>query len=506
MQTEVLVIGAGVSGLTAATLLAANGRDVTVIEQAPHPAPLMRRYQRGGLWCDAGLHYIGGLAGTDGLRLVWKLLGLKGEWPLQKMDADAFDNIQIGDAEPVAIPQGFDHVREALSTRFPESTPAIQHYMDRVQAEYCEAPFIGRKTRPDWFRPDEDSLVDHLLKLGAKDDLIKVLTAHGMMLHGVRPEITPLYLHNLVVGSFYQSAHILERGGDDIADDLTSACEKHGVRILCSTQAVAVEVGEYRNLIGVHIAYGNGESELVECGEIISTIHPARLMSMMPEGLIRRGRRRRLTEGPDTYSAVMAHFALNEIPNALRGKNHYFTLPSDGSTLNGGAILGVGPEQHDTAISVLLKAWENDPSIKDEPEGREICRMVTEAGGASHLKPEAQSRYDAYKERMGREAQEALIKRLPELAGKCQLLEVATPATFAHWTAMPNGALYGKAHTTLERNPTYRGPIANMQQAGQAIGLPGVVGAAISGAVAAGNLIGWDNLWAQVREIQEPQV
>ncbi len=505
MQTEVLVIGAGVSGLTAAALLGVNGRDVTVVEQAPHPAPLMRRYQRDGFWCDAGLHYIGGLAGPDGLRLVWKLLGLKGDWPLQAMDADAFDNIQIGDGEPAAIPQGFDRVGDALAAQFPESATAIQHYIQQVESDYCEAPFIGRKTRPDWFRPDEASLVDHLLNLGAKNDLIKVLTAHGTMLHGVRPELTPLYLHNLVVGSFYQSAHIFHRGGDDIADDLTTAAERHGVRVLCSTRAMQMEFGDYRDLRGVQISYGNGESELIECGEIISTIHPSRLLAMMPEGLIRRGRRRRLTEGPDTYSAVMAHFALDEIPENLRGKNHYFTRPADGSNLNGGAILGVGPDQNDTAVSVLLKAWENDPGIADDSDDREICRMVIEAGGASHLKPEAQSRYDAYKERMGQEAKDELVARFPALAGKCSLLEVATPATFARWTGVPNGALYGKAHTTIERNPAYRGPIAHMQQAGQAIGLPGIVGVAISGAVAAGNLIGWDNIWAQAREIQEQQ-
>ncbi len=53
-RQRVIVIGAGVGGLVAALLLAAEGLDVTVIERAAGPGGKMRRVEAGGLLLDAG--------------------------------------------------------------------------------------------------------------------------------------------------------------------------------------------------------------------------------------------------------------------------------------------------------------------------------------------------------------------------------------------------------------------------------------------------------------------
>ena len=55
MQREkVIVIGAGVGGLTSAALLAARGLDVTVIEAAAAPGGKMRQVNSGGALVDGG--------------------------------------------------------------------------------------------------------------------------------------------------------------------------------------------------------------------------------------------------------------------------------------------------------------------------------------------------------------------------------------------------------------------------------------------------------------------
>lgn len=53
-RQRVIVIGAGVGGLVAALLLAAEGFDVTVIERAAGPGGKMRQVEAGGLQLDAG--------------------------------------------------------------------------------------------------------------------------------------------------------------------------------------------------------------------------------------------------------------------------------------------------------------------------------------------------------------------------------------------------------------------------------------------------------------------
>ncbi|MHC4215283.1 MAG: phytoene desaturase family protein [Planctomycetota bacterium] len=57
MKYDDIVIGAGVSGLTAAILLAQNGRKVAIVEKSGKIAPTIRGFFRNGVYFDTGFHY-----------------------------------------------------------------------------------------------------------------------------------------------------------------------------------------------------------------------------------------------------------------------------------------------------------------------------------------------------------------------------------------------------------------------------------------------------------------
>ncbi|WP_026842265.1 FAD-dependent oxidoreductase [Citrifermentans bremense] len=65
MRYDFAVIGAGVSGITSALILAKHGRSVALLEKAPRTAPLLRGFSRQGVQFDTGFHYTGGNRGTD---------------------------------------------------------------------------------------------------------------------------------------------------------------------------------------------------------------------------------------------------------------------------------------------------------------------------------------------------------------------------------------------------------------------------------------------------------
>ena len=56
LDTEVVIIGAGLGGLTSAILLAEMGIKTTLIERSPVPGGLLRSYARQGVDCAVGLH------------------------------------------------------------------------------------------------------------------------------------------------------------------------------------------------------------------------------------------------------------------------------------------------------------------------------------------------------------------------------------------------------------------------------------------------------------------
>ncbi len=53
---KVLIIGAGIGGLSTGIILAGLGFDVTVFEKNRHPGGLLRSYPRDGMECGVGVH------------------------------------------------------------------------------------------------------------------------------------------------------------------------------------------------------------------------------------------------------------------------------------------------------------------------------------------------------------------------------------------------------------------------------------------------------------------
>ena len=84
---DAVVIGSGMGGLSAASLLAQNGRRVLVLEQHNVIGGLTQSYTRNGYRWTVGLHYIGevGSPATTTWKLFDKVTGGGVRWaPLPK--------------------------------------------------------------------------------------------------------------------------------------------------------------------------------------------------------------------------------------------------------------------------------------------------------------------------------------------------------------------------------------------------------------------------------------
>ncbi len=59
MSADAIVVGAGLSGLVDAILLAETGRRVLVLEQHTIPGGYLQQFTRRGTVFDVGFHYLG---------------------------------------------------------------------------------------------------------------------------------------------------------------------------------------------------------------------------------------------------------------------------------------------------------------------------------------------------------------------------------------------------------------------------------------------------------------
>ena len=118
--TDVLVIGSGVGGLTAAIILLKTGCRVTVVEKNPLPGGLMRSYQRDGIDCPVGVHYLGALAKGQPLRRMFDYLGVTSRIPVERMGSNGVIDRYIFNDFIFDLPEGISDFAANLLRAFPE--------------------------------------------------------------------------------------------------------------------------------------------------------------------------------------------------------------------------------------------------------------------------------------------------------------------------------------------------------------------------------------------------
>jgi all-trans-retinol 13,14-reductase len=119
---DVIVIGAGLGGLTCGALLAKNGFKTLVLEQHTAPGGYCTSFKRKGFTFDAAVHFLEG-AGYGGF-LYRILSGLEIENELEYHTMDPVYKVVYPD-ESIAIPADLNEYIALLSSKFPAEKQGI---------------------------------------------------------------------------------------------------------------------------------------------------------------------------------------------------------------------------------------------------------------------------------------------------------------------------------------------------------------------------------------------
>lgn len=115
-MSRVIVIGAGVGGLTAAAVLARAGLDVTVLESQVYPGGCASTYFHQGYRFDAGATLAGGFYSGGPMTRVAQATGIAA-WPAHHAPV----------AMVVHLPDGTQIIRRAGDSRWEDIRSAFGH-------------------------------------------------------------------------------------------------------------------------------------------------------------------------------------------------------------------------------------------------------------------------------------------------------------------------------------------------------------------------------------------
>jgi len=445
-DADVIVVGAGIGGLSAAGLLAKSGLRVLVIDRNYMPGGACGAIRRDGITWDMGAAMLFGFgeSGFSPHRFLMNEL----EEPVEVIRHRALYRLNYGD-EPIVFWPDLDRFLEELARVFPEERAELADFyrsitdlfenVIRADPVYV-APSEMRAAdlRGQFFsRPVKQLRTLALLSTSAA----KLIRRHVRSPRAVAffdkltstyctttMEETPailaatMFVDNHAGGSYYPVGSPAVLSGR-----LERAVEKRGGRFRYETEVTGILFDDRGRVRGVR----TGSGEQIEAPQVVyaGAVHPL-YRRLLPPEVVPARERARIERLVLTHPSVVLYGQVkaDAVPEG--------TFPVEMFVDNKAAL-------DESEVTMYLSSLE-DPSLC--PEGTHVFTVI----GPS-MKPWPKPSDPAYRSAEYREAKEReaarmiglLDRRFPGFARKVLRWELGTPTTIERYLGKPNGSVAG---------------------------------------------------------------
>jgi len=478
-EKNVLVIGSGIGGLSAGIILAELGFQVTIIEKNPQPGGMMRSYNRNGIACNVGVHYLGSLDKGQVLDRLFDFLGVARQIPIKRMGAGGVIDRYYMDSNLLPkgtfdMPEGLDAYEQNLHQTFPRDQKQISAIMENLRSaarkiNSLEFLFSGQ---------NDFEILDHSRPMGellshwnCSPGLRAVLGVPAAWI-GVPLSVCPSFYHNMVLSSYLLSSWRLECSGTQMVEVLAVRFVSLGGRIITGDAVAAVLVND-RVATGVRLDSGRE----LKAPIIIGAVHPKIILGMLPEKAVKPSYRKRISRLEDTHGISAVHVSVDaaEHPELDHNLFKIHTRP-DGNI--------------DDMIFYQMR--------KSEQTGKNLLTILL--GGQDELWEKwtgtrTGCRGLDYKAAKTREAEKRVqeAQSLFGALGDYQILDVYAPLSIRDWVGSPQGSAYGVQRSSkqiLSAALLNRTAVKGLFLAGQSVLAPGILGTIIGSLVTIKFIIG----------------
>ncbi len=494
---DVVIIGAGVAGLTSAALLSKAGLRVCVVEKEPHPGGYLAGFRRKDFRFDTAIHWLNQYGPDGTITHLFSLLGddfprAKQQTHIRRYLGDGFDYLLTNDP---------DALKRQWQAEFPQDAPGIERFFGaakKLAAAFRAYGHVFRSAETMGFfeaLSGKRKLLRFALpfipfiryngEAGLKKGLHKFFSAEK--LHRVFAADTELLSCLIPIAWAYNGDFQSppEGGGQRIPEWLAHVTAGHGGEIVyrCAVDKILLE-GD--TCTGVQLTR-RGVTHTLAATHVIAACDAELVFErLLPPAAVPDKLKAKLRAAELYSSSVTVSIALDCPPSELGFGEELVHIAGAPEFAHAGVTNNAAVSE----ISILAPSFR-DPSLAPPGRGTLTLYMPAEMSFQENWRTGSDAdghpdRGDAYKA-LKHEVSETLISRVeamvaPGLRSHILFYEVATPVTHWRYTGNRGGTMMGAkpGRANMQNGVArYKTPVKNLLLGGHWAELGGGVPIAV---------------------------
>jgi phytoene dehydrogenase-like protein len=464
---KIIVVGAGVAGLSAAVYALQSGFDVTVYEQHTIPGGNCTSWRRKGYLFEGAMHWLTGSSKNTALYEVWKNVGaLKDDSKIHLKDS-FYTYYHQG--QELKLYRDVDKLKKHLLEVSPEDSEEIKQLCKDIKAFMkLDMPVMDVKGVKAKYKSKMKlwkllSMLPLLPRMGKYDKMSVVEYVQRFKHSAIRTLLMSVVGETFTASSLFFTLACLasgdggyvEGGSLTLAQNMAKKVVELGGKIIYSS-AVEKVIIENGQAAGVMV-----KGQAIKGDAVIVTIDTLIAMDKLFENPLTEewmnNMRKNTKLMANTFVSIGVEADLSHLPEAL-----LFPLEKP---------LSFAGQDFDTFGFNNYACYEGYA-----PKGCSALTAALIGDTYEYWKAKKGSgQYKAEKEKLAEKITSLLEEKIPETVGKIAVIDIATPLTYERYC----GTLHGSWMTRMEKGdkmtayPSTSELIKNLYFAGQRIQIPG---------------------------------